>query len=147
VIDVNDIHDILGDCLLDEEEDLKLGLRDEETKNVDLPDCLVSVEGMMISIVFMKHRVEKHAPAIKAMLEQLPDVFHESGGSFLAMCEDRGGRQWGEHPDCDALMLLGIAIGHVRLLGPRNTWAAMPGGMPYLKVEGIRTPNHDGSGN
>ena len=51
-------------------------------------------------------------------------------------CMDKSGRQWtGMHLTMEYLFLLGIAIGEVEYLLPREMWEAFPGGMPYLVVK------------
>ncbi len=46
----------------------------------------------------------------------------------------RAGAQWGEHTNMEDLFALGVGIGRVKLLLPRNMWRMLPGGMPYYSV-------------
>lgn len=73
------------------------------------------------------------------MLAELPDDFKISRGgsySFLNACLDKHGNQWtGLHRAQEELVRLGIAIGRVECCFPRETWAALPGGMPYFMVK------------
>jgi hypothetical protein len=108
-------------------------------------DCLdpggdgVEVEGIAGMAVFGPAPLERYAEEIRAMLAELDDAFRKSGGggwSFLNACSDRHGRQWtGEHRTMEQLFMLGLAIGAVSLLMPRELWDALPGGMPYYRLE------------
>ena len=40
----------------------------------------------------------------------------------------------GEQIDADRLMMLGMAIGKVKYLLPRNLWFILPGGVPYYCI-------------
>lgn len=108
-------------------------------------DCLdpdgegISAEGIMVTAIFSPELLERHAAEIRGLLAELPDQFRKSGGggwSFLNACQDRHGRLWtGEHRVMDQLFMLGVAIGAVSLLLPRDMWPSLPGGMPYYCVE------------
>ncbi len=88
---------------------------------------------------FHTDRLANHRQKIEDMLAELPDVFKESGGgggSFLAACNDRHGRQWtGSQATMAQLFLLGIAIDMVSCPLPRNLWSILPGGVPYYIVD------------
>jgi hypothetical protein len=83
--------------------------------------------------------VEARRTEIGDMLAELPDQFRKSGGggwSFLNACEDRYGRQWtGMHQVMEALFLVGIAAGLVTEPFGREMREALPGGMPFYRVE------------
>lgn len=99
----------------------------------------VMAHGVMLHTMFNKVRLDHYAKEIKELLRQLPESFDahgESGGhSFLQACCDRHGNQWGEHHDVDSLLTMGIAIGVVEFLVPREHWKILPGGMPYLAID------------
>lgn len=101
-------------------------------------DDAIVVEGILNRYGFHPGRIAENADAIAALVAELPDEFHrEKGGgwSFLNMCDDRHGRQWtGLHLMQERLCVLGIAAGKARWLAPREMWADMPGGMPYVSV-------------
>ena len=108
---------------------------DEEEKT----DYVVA-EGLTMNVGFHPRRLEGHREDILLMLDELPDDFKstsDSGGwSFLNACVDKHGNLWtGEHRTVEMLVLLGIAIGRVEFLAPRELWAALPGGMPYFVVK------------
>ena len=120
----------------------------------DLPDHdkelekFTVVEGIMNKIALDPKRVEEHKEDIRDMLLQLPDTFRQSvggGWSFLNACMTSEGVQWGEQRDVDALFIVGIAAGLAKYLTPRDTWAAFPGGMPYVTVLDLVEEEADGS--
>jgi len=97
----------------------------------------VIVEGIMSNFGFHPKRLEEKKAEIIALLNELPDSFHEGKGggmSFLNACNDKTGRQWGEHRSMELLFVLGMAIGKVKLCLPRKMWTVLPGGMPYYAV-------------
>lgn len=118
------VESIFLDCLFKEEED---------TSNH------IKAEGIVHTVGFHPGRLESHKEEVEELLEELPDEFKKSGGggwSFLNACNDRHGNQWtGLHRTMEQLVLLGIAIGKVKFQLPRETWKALPGGMPYLVIE------------
>lgn len=100
----------------------------------------VHVEGIRGPVWFSAERLEVHRPEIEAMLDELPDDFKESSGggtSFLNACQDKHGNLWtGLHGIMEQLFLLGMGIGKVKLLFPREMWSYLPGGMPYYVITG-----------
>jgi hypothetical protein len=108
-------------------------------------DCLapgadgVTVEGIVGTAVFDQDALTAWTADICALLAELPDQYRKSGGggwSFLNACDDRHGNQWtGFHRTMEHLFMLGLGIGKVELLMPRELWDALPGGMPYYAVD------------
>lgn len=98
----------------------------------------VGAEGIQSLVGFHPGRLAKHKEDIAAMLDELPDSFKKEGGggmSFLSACEDKHGVQWtGFHQRMEQLFQLGIGIGKVTCLVPRDKWGSLPGGMPYYCV-------------
>lgn len=123
------VETVFKDCLWQETN----GLSQEE-----LIALSVVVKGITNKFGFPKDRLELHRQDIIDMLNELPSEFHEKGGggwSFLNACEDKSGNQWtGEHRIMEQLFVLGMAIGAVQCLVPRELWAALPGGMPYYVI-------------
>lgn len=121
-----------------------------EKVNAIFVDCLfkggedtnrhVKAEDIVRNVGFHPERLESHKAEIAAMLDELPDEFKESGGggmSFLNACNDKHGNQWtGLHQRMEQLFQLGIGVGKVKSLMPREMWGALPGGMPYYVVTG-----------
>jgi hypothetical protein len=118
-----------------------------EHVNAVFMDCLfrdgedaskhVKAEGIVRNVGFHPERLESHKAEIVAMLDELPEQFHEKSGggwSFLNACMDKHGNHWGEHINMEQLFQLGIGIGKVKSLMPREMWRALPGGMPYYVV-------------
>lgn len=121
---------IIRDCLFTSAEVAGFG-------EGELPKDAIAVNGIVIKIALHSGRVEKHKDEILSMLYELPDVFfknHGGGMSFLSMCNKANGEQWGEHPSMEALCILGIAAGFINKFLPREIWAMMPGGVPYVCI-------------
>jgi hypothetical protein len=98
----------------------------------------IEADGITWRVYFHPGRLEGYREEIAALLDELPDDFKSSGGggaSFLAACQDKHGRQWGEHPTMQLLLLLGLATGKVEYCAPRKLWSAFPGGMPYIVIK------------
>lgn len=99
---------------------------------------LVKVEGIESKVMFSKQRLGEHKEEIVNMLNELPDEFKEGSGggwTFLNACVDKHGNQWtGQHDIMEQLFLLGLAIGKVIYLLPRELWSVLPGGMPYYCI-------------
>ena len=83
-----------------------------------------------------KAKLIQHRTEIDSMLRQLPECFRQSKGggwTFLNLCTDKGGVLWtGLHERAAQLLYLGIGIGKMDYLLPREMWKALPGGMPYV---------------
>ncbi len=119
----DNVRKIFKDCLF----------KDEENK-----DNYIIGEGVNLKAGFHPERLEKNKENIISMLNELPDSFKKSKGggmSFLNMCEDKNGYQWGEHENMDQLVVLGNSINKITFLMPKKMWSVFPGGMPYLSVE------------
>ncbi len=99
----------------------------------------VKAEGIINNVGFHPERLKGHTLEIESMLYELPDTFKATGGggmSFLNACYDRNGNQWtGMHATMEQLILLGVGIGKVKSLMPREMRDVLPGGMPYYVVE------------
>ena len=79
---------------------------------------------------------------IENLLSQCDPTFFDTsegkGWSFLNFCQDGKGELWtGVHKICDCLICLGLAIGKVNFLLPRELWDVLPGGVPYLQITGV----------
>lgn len=98
----------------------------------------VKVEGVVNNYGFHPTRLESHRDGVKLFLGELPKGFHQNtggGASFLQACIDKGGNQWGEHPNIEQLMCLGIGLGLAKYCMPKEMWSVLPGGMPYFVVK------------
>lgn len=129
------VHEVTRSCLPDD------GAITREKamaiKNGEPSDSFVVVEGIVTTMVFDKEKIEKRKEDIRSMLSELPETFREDKGggwSFLNACMRQDGVQWSEHRDMESLFCLGIAAGLANWLMPKDLWAAMPGGMPYVAI-------------
>lgn len=124
VLDADRVREIFLDCLSRDGED---------TSNH------IKAEGITTTVGFNPNRLNGHKAEIVAMLDELPDGFKKSGGggmSFLNACNDKHGNQWtGFHRTMEQLFQLGVAIGKVECLLPREMWSILPGDMPYYTVK------------
>ena len=105
---------------------------EEVPDNVPPSDAVIveSIRGMM---GFHPGRLESHRAEVVSILREMPPVFHKGTGdgyTFLGLCEDKNGNQWGEHMNMDALCSLAIGLKLGKWCLPRAMWGALPGGMP-----------------
>lgn len=110
---------------------------EEEVPDRKVPADAVIVEGIVRKFGFHPGRLAEKKEAIRELLRQLPPPFHKGKGegwSFLALCEDKEGRHWGEHNRCEDLVCLGLGVNMVEFCMKREGWQALPGGMPYIVV-------------
>jgi len=93
------------------------------------------IDGIVTTFGFSSEAIAANRSEIKALLDKMPIQFHKNGGggwSFLNLCMDRNGDQWGEHTHMEALCCLGIAAGFAHWMMPREMWPMLPGGVPYV---------------
>lgn len=98
----------------------------------------IKYDAVVHSFTFSKEKLQDNNQNIIDMLSCLPKEFMQSAGggySFLMACNDKDGNQWtGLHLTMEKLFALGIGIGKVKCLLPRELWQMMPCGMPYFVV-------------
>jgi len=117
--------EILMDCLY----------KPEEVADGVPPKDSVIVDGVLHKFALHPARVESHKAEIAELINELPPAFHKSNGggwSFLNLCVDKNEVQWGEHRNCEELLVLAIATKQGGLLTPREMWPILPGGLPYV---------------
>lgn len=98
-------------------------------------DESLKVEGLVNNFAFDVGKIDENKSAIEDLLQLMPENFRKDvggGWSFLQLCVDNNGEQWGEHPDMEALVCLGIAADLAEYVLPRELWKALPGGVPYI---------------
>lgn len=99
----------------------------------------VEVEAWMLRHTFSIRWIQKNREEIIRALLSLPDGFRADvgeGGSVLAMRERGDGSAWTDDKnDVERLIALGMAAGLVTFCAPRDKWAKLPGGLPYVRVE------------
>ena len=129
MISAKRVEEIFTDCLFKEDELI-------DGKPVVEP---VVIEGIANNLGFHPQRLESHRDEVKSILLELPEMFFKSKGggwSFLQACVDRSGYQWGEHMNMEQLFSLGIGLKLASYCMPKEMWSILPGGMPYIVVEG-----------
>lgn len=107
----------------------------EEIDNDKTPQDAVLVQGIVRDFGFHPQRLQSHKEEIRLLLTEMPKEFHKQGGggwSFLNLCMDKNGDQWGEHPNMEQLVALAIGCGLGNYQLPKDLWASLPGGMPYV---------------
>ena len=126
MINAQEVRDVFRVCLF----------RKEEVENGMPKPEAIFVEGITMKFGLHKERVNKRKDKIVGFLKELPEEFSKGEGwSFLNLCNDKDGKQWtGLHEVMQELVCLGIAIEKVKYTMPKETWAALPGGMPYVTV-------------
>lgn len=128
MIEVSELDAVLRDCLF----------ADEEVSDNTPPPDAVLVEGVVNKFGFHPQRLESHRAQVRTWLAELPHNFRESEGggwSFLNACLLEDGTLWtGEHRRMEQLFALGIGLGMVRSVLPRDLWGTLPGGMPYYVI-------------
>ena len=98
----------------------------------------IKAEGITATFGFHPTRLENHKQDITDMLNDLPNEFkegHGKGSSFVNACNDKYGEQWtGLHEVMEQLFVLGIAIGKVTCLLPKEKWYTLPYKLPYYCI-------------
>lgn len=97
----------------------------------------VACEGPTMVVKLHSGRLMQHKDAVVAALGKLPRGFRsvEGGLSFLCSCQDRDGAFWTSAIERrEELFLMGLGLGVVRCLYPKEKWAGLPGKVPYYEV-------------
>jgi len=95
----------------------------------------VKVEGIMKNFGLHPQRLEEQRELVTAMLAELPVEFKD-GWTFLNICANKNGELWtGEHSVCEQLIVMAIGLNLMDYCFPREMWAILPGGVPYLIVK------------
>jgi len=127
------IDEVMRDVLADEEEIIwKNGVQE-----LDKPKDFYLVQGMMMRFALHKQRLELHRPIVTYWLSLLHQTFKDNGWTFLQVPFLADGTQWGEQPDADILMVLGMGLDLVAPLLPRALDSSLVGGVPYFKFTGV----------
>jgi hypothetical protein len=119
---------IFNDCLFTDEE--VAAVKEEQLK-----ELAVVVEGIKVRLGLNKERVEKNKSEIVAIINKMHPNFRE-GWSFLNLVLDKDMKQWAsDHRTAEQLLILATAAGICRYTVPRQMWASMPGGLPYIQLD------------
>ena len=116
----------------------------ELTRNAFM-DCLfkegedttnhVKVEGITSMFGLHPQRLEEKPELVTALLAELPEEFKE-GYTLLNFCTTKDGEQWtGEHRVCEQLIVMAIGLNLMEYCMPREMWAVLPGGVPYIMIK------------
>lgn len=123
MIDPSKVNDIFCKCLF---------------KTGENTDNHIKARGIKSNVSFHPSRIEENRIGIESLLSELPEQFHESKGggmSFLCASHDKDGNLWtGLHQRIEQLFQLGIGIGKVKCLMPKEMWNTLPGGVPYYVI-------------
>ncbi len=109
--------------------------KDEEISANEIPENAIVVEGIVQKFAFHPGRLKSHAEELRDILLEIPEPFHRGKGggwSFLNLCNDKQGNQWGEHRNMEQLVVLAIGMGLGKYSFPKNFWNSLPGGVPYV---------------
>ena len=95
----------------------------------------VKVEGLTSMFGLHPQRLEEKRELVTALLAELPAEFKE-GYTFLNLCTTKDGEQWtGMQRVCEQLVVMAIGLGLMEYCMPREMWAILPGGVPYLMIK------------
>lgn len=124
-LDAAVVHETLKECLYTKEE--------LEASKVLPPEGTVMVHGLVRTFGLHPERVKERVEKVREMLGELR--YLKEGVSFLTLCYDKDERQWGEHMDMEALVVLGIATELLVYCLPKEQWHLLPGQMPYVMLK------------
>jgi len=97
---------------------------------------VIPVNSVTGNFGFDPDKIEKYSEDIHDMISQLHPNFDEKNQGYTFMnlpFKGENNEQWGEQRNGDQLMALGLASGWMKLtLEDKLTWAALPGGVPYV---------------
>lgn len=97
----------------------------------------VEVQGVTSRFGLHPQRLESYREEVKSMLQELPASYRE-GDSFLNLCSLKDGDTWtGLHHRMQELMCLGLGLGYIKHMLPKELWKELPGGMPMIKIKGV----------
>lgn len=96
----------------------------------------IIVDGVSGPQAFRKDILETHRTNVKMMLAELPPKYFTSGGAtFNDLWDHSDGTRWtGTLSVMDMLLMLGLALGYVQYILPRDLWVTLPGRLPWLSI-------------
>jgi len=126
---VDNVRDVTRQCL-----------HHDEVEGGRPPAGAVFAQGVVATLCLHSERLEAQRANVASMLQQLPDAFHRGKGggtTFTQMGVDRRGQTWTtDHEAMEHLLLLGTGLGLAGYVLPRQAWALLPAGLPYVWVRG-----------
>lgn len=103
------------------------------------PTKNVTVEGPLLRHTFSIRMLHIHRENVIRMLLSIRSEFRtdERGGGSMLMINQRGDNTlWTtDVSDVEKFIALGLASGLMNYCAPRETWAKLPGGAPYIRVD------------
>ncbi len=125
------VNRIFGECLLTSDEARDNTFVNGNTIN---EEKVTLIQGVLSRFGLNKARLDANAADIAELLNELPSEFKD-GWTFLNMCTDKDGNNWTDlHQTMEQLVVLGIGVNKISYPFPKEMWKALPGGMPYIKV-------------
>lgn len=95
----------------------------------------VKVEGLTSMFGLHPQRLEEKRELVTALFSELPANFKE-GWTFLNLCITKDGEQWTNMQRiCEQLVVMAIGLELMEYCMPREMWAILPGGVPYLIIK------------
>ena len=105
----------------------------EELKNADESDFL-KVQGIINWYTFSLSKIQEERKHILCLLSQLTYRIRY-GTSIERLCNNKKEQEWTQSIlTLEAITCLGIAIGKVEYLLPRETWCLLKKKMPYVII-------------
>lgn len=95
----------------------------------------VVVSGIVHIVELNFVRLEESKEKIKNFISEMSPTFDLNtigGMSFLNLCIDKHGNHWGEHINCEELLILAMGLKLGGYCIGRNYWELLPGKMPYV---------------
>jgi hypothetical protein len=100
------------------------------------PEGSVVITGIVRTFGFHRERLEASRSEIEKLIREVvtDDFLNDrgNGASFLNLCVDRKGVQWGEHASMEILLCLAMGLQIAGYCLPREFWSVLPGGMPFI---------------
>lgn len=126
-IAANEVHDAV-----------RASLYDDDAGDIPADEPIIA-PGIMRTFAFQPDRLERQRPKVVKWLQALPHEFRvgdgEGGWTFLNACLLSDGTQWtGEHMVMEELFCLAVGLRLALMLGHRDVWPDLPGGMPYYVI-------------
>lgn len=95
----------------------------------------VKVQGLTSVYGLHPQRLEEKRELVNALLSELPPEF-KKGWSFLYLYTNKNGEPWtGLHRICEQLVVMAIGLGLMEYCLPKEMWAILPGGVPYIIIK------------
>ncbi len=101
----------------------------------DAPENIMYIEGITGKFSFSQERIQKRTKLIRGLVHELPGFFNEST-SYHTMNNSKwaGEDPWTNNTyHCEALLVLGLAAGHIKFSFDRELWHTLESEIPYVQ--------------